>query len=524
LRLTWLKEGDVNSKFFHIKANTRRRKNYIHSLQTLSGVAVSAQDKEEELFRFFKERLGTNFQRTLSLNWSLLHLLHLPSLDLNELEEDIAEEELKSIIFDLPPKKAPGPDGFIGAFFKTAWTTVKDDLLTAILSFMHLNTSQLAELNPAFICLIPKKDDATGADHFRPISLMHSFAKIITKILANRLAPRLNEMISQNQSAFVHKRAIHDNFLYVQNMVQMLHRSKKQSLFIKIDIAKAFDTVNWPYLLKVLRHFGFGHRWLSWISNLISTSSSQVLLNGSLGMRINHARGLRQGDPLSPMLFILAMEPFHRIIKAAESANVLAPIGVRSGRFRCSLYADDVAVFALPNPDDLNALSRIVSCVAQISGLHSNINKTEIFPISCNGIDMQQLLAGWPGQIKNFPCRYLGLQLHFRKLRKIDFLPLIDKIGARLPAWKGRFFTSAGHQTLVNSVLSAMPMHHLTVLHAPKWVFKRIDRFKRSFLWKGEDPDHSNPSDSLVNWQTVCKPKSLGGLGLPDLDRFSRAL
>jgi hypothetical protein len=92
---------------------------------------------------------------------------------------------------------------------------------------MHLNTSQLAELNSAFICLIPKKDDATGADHFRPISLMHSFAKIITKILANRLAPQLNEMISQNQSAFVRKRAIHDNFLYVQNMVQMLHRSKK---------------------------------------------------------------------------------------------------------------------------------------------------------------------------------------------------------------------------------------------------------------------------------------------------------
>lgn len=220
-RLTWLKEGDVNSKFFHIKANTRRRKNYIHSLQTPSGVAVSAQNKEEELFRFFKERLGTNFQRTLSLNWSLLQL---PSLDLNELDEDITEEELKSIIFDLPPEKAPSPDGFIGAFFKTAWPTVKDDLLAAILSFMHLNTSQLAELNSAFICLIPKKDDATGADHFRPISLMHSFAKIITKILANRLAPRLNEMISQNQSAFVRKRAIHDNFLYVQNMVQMLHR------------------------------------------------------------------------------------------------------------------------------------------------------------------------------------------------------------------------------------------------------------------------------------------------------------
>lgn len=88
---------------------------------------------------------------------------------------------------------------------------------------------------------------------------------------------------------------------------------------------------------------------------------------------------------------------------------------------------------------------------------------------------------------------------------------------------KDVFFTSAGRQTLVASVLSAMPTHHLTVLQAPKWVIKRIDRFRRSFLWKGEDPDHSNLGDSLINWQTVCRPKNLGGVGLPDLDRFSRA-
>lgn len=106
-------------------------------------------------------------------------------------------------------------------------------------------------------------------------------------------------------------------------------------------------------------------------------------------------------------------------------------------------------------------------------------------------------------------------------LRSIFWL---DKIGLRHPGWKGRFFTSAGCQTLVSSVLSAMPTHHLTAIQAPKWVIKRIYRFRRSFLWKGEDPDHSNPGDSLINWQTVCRPKNLGGAGLPDLDRFSRAL
>lgn len=211
-RQTWLKEGDVNSKFFHIKANSRRRKNFIHSLQTPSGVAISAQDKEEELFRFFKERLGTCFQRSSGINWNVLDL---PSLDLADLEEDISEEELKEIVLSMPPEKAPGPDGFIGAFYKMAWEIIKDDLFAAVTFFFNLNTSHLHDLNSAFLCLLPKKDDAMGAEHYRPISLIHSFSKIISKTMANRLAPRLHEMVSSNQSAFIRKRAIHDNFLYV---------------------------------------------------------------------------------------------------------------------------------------------------------------------------------------------------------------------------------------------------------------------------------------------------------------------
>jgi hypothetical protein len=152
---------------------------------------------------------------------------------------------------------------------------------------------------------------------FRPISLTHSFVKIITKMLANKLAPSLDSLISYNQTSFIKKRCIHDNFMYVQKVIKDLHKRKVPSLFIKLDISKAFDMVIWPYLLHTMEFLGFPQRWRNWISSLWCTTSSSILVNGVTSKRIFHYRGVRQMDPLSPMLFLLAMEPLHTLIAKA---------------------------------------------------------------------------------------------------------------------------------------------------------------------------------------------------------------
>ena len=200
-----------------------------------------------------------------------------------------------------------------------------------------MNAQHLSLLNSANIILIPKKLDAKHVGDYRPISLIHSFAKIFSKLLANRLAPHLNRLVSNCQSAFIKRRCIQDNFLYVQSTVRRLHRLNKPGLFLKLDIQKAFDTINWSYLLEVLQTLGFGPKWREWISFLFSTATSRALLNGSQGDSFAHKRGVRQGDPLSPMLFILAIDPLQKMLDLATQQGVLTPLPLATAKFRTSL-------------------------------------------------------------------------------------------------------------------------------------------------------------------------------------------
>jgi hypothetical protein len=140
---------------------------------------------------------------------------------------------------------------------------------------------------------------------------------------------------------FIKGRVIQDNFRYVQSAAKLLHVRKKLSLLLKIDITQAFDSIAWPFLLEIMQHVGFSQRWLDWTSTLLSTASTRVHLNGAQGNRICHARSLRQGDPLSPMLFVLVMEVLDALIRKADEWALFSQLGVQALKHHTLLYADD---------------------------------------------------------------------------------------------------------------------------------------------------------------------------------------
>lgn len=202
---------------------------------------------------------------------------------------------------------------------------------------------------------------------------------------------QLNDLVSPVQSAFIKERFIQDNFMLVRQTARYLHQQKQTRIMLKLDITKAFDSVSWPFLLEVMKNLGFGQIWCDIIRGLLTTSSTQVILNGSPEGRIVYERGLRQGDPLSPMPFILVMDVLGFMINKAVEQNLLQPLARRTLQHRISIYVDDVVIFLKHAAEDINLILGILDLFGNASGLKTNVQKSSVLPIQCQEVDRQTI-------------------------------------------------------------------------------------------------------------------------------------
>ena len=220
--------------------------------------------------------------------------------------------------------------------------------------------------------------------------------------------------------------------MYVRNFARRLHKCKTPALLSKLDIRKAFDFVRWEFILHLLQLKGFPCKFRDWIAALLCTSSSRFLLNGLPGPPIKHGRGFWQGDSISPLLFVLAIDPLHQILDLATRKGLLHKIRGRGAMMRTSLYADDAAIFMAPIKSDIDNLSTILKGFGDVTGLCTNFHKSSVVPIRCSNVDLDHVLSGVPVSRATFLMKYLGLPLSVWQLKFVDFQYLEDKAADKL--------------------------------------------------------------------------------------------
>jgi hypothetical protein len=308
--------------------------------------------------------------------------------------------EVEKALNLMKPNKAPGPDGFTAGFYQLHWELMGNDITAAVLDFLNGGTLP-DDLNSTTIVLIPKTRNLQEMKEYRPISLCNVLYKICSKVLALRLREFLDEIITEEQSVFVPGRLITDNVLIAYECIHYLKRKKGKSgaCAVKLDMAKAYDRVEWEYLRKIMLRLGFHVDFVHQIMRCVTSVSFSIKINGSMTDTFRPSRGIRQGDPISPYLFLLCSEGLSCLLKTVGPMHLSRGIrvGIHSPWISHLLFADDCIVFSEASQEGASRLKDILEVYHCGSGQLVNRDKSTMFFSKNCTQDMKQVVSlPWP--------------------------------------------------------------------------------------------------------------------------------
>ncbi|XP_058111996.1 uncharacterized protein LOC131255315 [Magnolia sinica] len=395
--------------------------------------------------------------------------------------------EVHQAILSIPKEAAVGPDGFSGSFFTGCWSIIVDDILKAVTFVFHGGAIPRA-VNASLICLILKSPAPRSFSDFRPISLCNCFYKINARVIASRLNAILPSLISPVQGAFIQDRPISENIALAQELFRDINRKTRGgNLVLKIYMEKAYDRIDWGFLKSVMARFRFNQR------------------------------GLRQGDPLSPALFIIGAKVLSRGLNRLLSHHQVLPFKLGKGCPPIShlLYTDDTLLFLNGSISSIKATKKFLDDYQQTLRQSINHRKSYFICLKSTSLARSRLIERTLNIAKSEgPLTYLGVSIAAGRLKCSAFQPLLDKVKGRIMGWQARFLSQVGRTVLIKHVLGSIHVHSLATAHLPSQVLASLESCFANFLWGwagGKNKLHWR------SWKAVSLAKEEDGLGIRKL-------
>ncbi|XP_019168052.1 PREDICTED: uncharacterized protein LOC109163801 [Ipomoea nil] len=482
----WLKDADANTRFYHRYASNRKKKNSIAKIMNDSGDWIEGDAMRNIILDYYRGIFKSS-SPTINDEFFATIQPRVTPVQNEGLLRPFEVIEVKSALFSMYPDKAPGPDGMNPGFYQHFWDVVGTDVSSYIMNC--LNTGSFpSKLNETNIILIPKKKNPEMVSDYRPIALSNVIYRIMAKVITARMKPLMENIISESQSAFISERLITDNILIAAEVGHYLNR-KQCGLAgwgaLKLNMAKAYDRMEWPFLESMLMALGFVDRWVRLLMMCVTTVSYNILINVSQIEQITPTRGLRQGDPLSPYLFIICAEGLSLLLQQAQAKGEIH--GCRVARGAPSIthlfFADDSLLFFKANAQEAGVIKSCLKKYEKMSGQAVNYHKSSICYSKNTRDETRDEVANILGvvQAQNFG-KYLGLPSFVGRNRRAAFAYIEDKIRQRISSWNKKLLSQAGKEVLLKSGIH----------------------------WKA--------------WDKLCIPKKYGGLGFKELRAFNLAM
>ena len=516
-RARWVSEGEkISSYFCNLEKRHYVSKNMARLIDKHDRVLTNQKDILQEVQDFYQ----TLYREKVVENSEIRDLVqNVPTLDeeeANDLEGEITLEEATDVLKNMKNNKSPGSDGFTVEFFKVFWIKLGIFVVRAINESFRKGKMTAVQRQGVITC-IPKGDKPRQyVKNWRPISLLNVIYKIGSSCIANRLKCVLPKIISEDQSGFIRNRYIGDNIRLIYDIIAYLDKHNQPGLLLNIDFEKAFDSVSWTFMQKVLKSFGFKKDICHWIATFYRDLMSCVIVNGQVSSWFQVERGCRQGDPISPYLFVLVAEILALMIR--ENSDIRGII-IHDTEHKISQYADDTEFLLEGDRGSFETCINIINKFSNVSGLFMNSSKTS---------------AIWLGSMKNSNIRYMGhlgmdwnpenfkiLGVWFTKdlneCIELNFSEKLNEIKQMFKIWIKRQLTPLGRIAILKSlILSKLTYLWLLLPNPPGDSVKMLQQMCYNFVWC-KKPDK-------ISRKVAHKSVKNGGIGLPDIKTFILSL